>query len=68
MLLSHITYLWVIVESVGAGLILSLINNYILSKNMFETCMPEEEEEDGSEVVSVATGISDASTFHHIHV
>ena len=31
--------------------------------------MPEEEEEeDGSEVVSVATGISDSSTTHHIHV
>ena len=62
--------MWVIVESISAGLIISLINTYIIHTNIFETCMTEEkeEEEDGSEVVSVATGISDSSTIHHIHV
>ena len=59
--------MWVIVESVGAGLILSLINKYILGRNIIETCMHEEEEA-YSEVVPVATGISDSWTTHHIHV
>ena len=49
--------MWVIVESVWAGLTISLINKYTMSKNLCETCMTQEEE-DGSEVVSVATGIS----------
>ena len=64
--------MWVIAESITAGLILSLINKYKISKNLFETCMPEEEEEeeeeDGSEVVCVATGRSASSTTHHMHV
>ena len=60
--------MWVIVESISAGLIISLINKYIINKHIFETCMTEEEEEDGSEVVSVATGISDSSaSTHHVH-
>ena len=62
--------MWVIVESKPVGLLINLINTYIINKHIFETCMTEEkeEEEDGSEVVSVATGISDSSTTHHIHV
>ena len=62
--------MWVIIESISAGLIISLINKYIINKNIFESCVPEEEEEEeGSEVVSVATGISDSSaSTHHIHV
>ena len=60
--------MWDIVESVSAGFIISLINKYIIHKNIFESCIPEKEEE-GSEGVSVATGISDSSaSTHHIHV
>ena len=62
--------MWVILESISAGLIISLINKYIINNNIFETCIPEqeEEEEEGSEVVSVATGISDSSaSTHHVH-
>ncbi len=61
--------MWVIIESISAGLIISLINKYIINKNIFETCIPEqEEEEEGSEAVSVATGIADSSaSTHHVH-
>ena len=60
--------MWIIVESISAGLIISLINKYIINNNIFETCMPEEEE-DESEVVSVATGVSESSeSTHHVHV
>ena len=61
--------MWVIIESISAGLIISLINKYIINKNIFETCTTEEEEvEEGSEAVSVATGVSDSSaSTHHIH-
>ena len=58
--------MWVICESITAGLIFSLINKYTMGRNIFETCMPEKEEY--SEVVSVATGTSDSSTVHHVHV
>ena len=57
--------MFVIVESITAGLIFSSINNYRIGKHIVETCMPEEEED--SEVVSVATGVSDSSTTHHVH-
>ena len=62
--------MWVIIESISAGLIISLINKYIINKNIFETCTTEEEEEveEGSEAVSVATGVSDSSaSTHHVH-
>ena len=63
--------MWVIIESISAGLIISLINKYIINKNIFDTCATEKEEEvveEGSEVVSVATGISDSSaSTHHVH-
>ena len=58
--------MWVICESITAGLIISLINKYIIGRNIFETCMPEKEEY--SEAISVATGMSDSSTTHHVHV
>ena len=69
-LLSNIIYMWVIFESISARLIINLINKYIINKLIFESCITEkEEEEEGSEVVSVATGISDSSaSTHHIHV
>ncbi len=62
--------MWVIIESISAGLIISLINKYIINNNIFDNCTTEqeEEEEEGSEVVSVATGISDSSaSTHHVH-
>ena len=55
-------------ESVGAGLILSLINKYILGRNMFENCTNDQEETYDAEMVSVSIGISDSSTTHHVHV
>ena len=69
-LLSNIIYMWVIVESISARLSINLINKYIINKLIFETCIPEKEEEveEGSEAVSVATGISDSSaSTHHVH-
>ena len=68
MIISSFIYYYtrVIVESVGAGLILSLLHKYIIGRNLYETCMHEEEEE-YYDVVSVATGISDSSTTHHMH-
>ena len=63
--------MWVIIESISAGLIISLINKYIINKNIFDSCATEQEEEkdeEGSEVVSMATGVSDSSaSTHHIH-
>ena len=38
--------MWVIVESITAGLIISLINKYIISKDVFGNCMNVQEEED----------------------
>ena len=35
--------MWVIIESISAGLIISLINKYIINKNIFEQCLQEEE-------------------------
>ena len=62
--------MWVIVESITAGLIISLINKYIISKNMFESCMSErvEEKEDNNDMSSVSASISDSSSVHHVHV
>ena len=59
----------VIIESISAGLIISLINKYIINKNIFEQCLQEEEEKyDSEEVSSVVASISDNSSIHHIHV
>ncbi len=60
--------MWVIAESITAGLIISLINKYVISKNMFESCMSERVEEDNNGISSVSTSISDSSTIHHVHV
>ena len=57
----------VIAESITAGFIFSLTNKYIMSKNIFENCMNEQEEEDNA-MVSVSTSISDSSSIHHAHV
>ena len=61
--------MWVIIESISAGLIISLINKYIINKNIFEQCLQEEEEKyDSEEVSSVVASISDNSSIHHVHV
>ena len=61
--------MWVIAESITAGLMISLINKYVISKNMFESCMSERVEEDNNnDISSVSTSISDSSSIHHIHV
>ena len=60
--------MYVIFESISAGLIISLINSYIRNTSISDTCMNDTEEGDASEMVSVATGISDSSTTHHVHV
>ena len=60
--------MWVIAESITAGLIISLINKYVISKNMFESCISERVEEETNDMSSVSTSISDSSTIHHIHV
>ena len=60
--------MYVIFESISAGLIISLINSYIRNTSISDNCMNDTEEGDASETVSVATGISDSSTTHHVHV
>ena len=63
-------YMMVIVESISAGLIISLINNYIINNKMFDKCMETEEvvEQYESEVSSVVAGVSDSSCVQHVHV
>jgi hypothetical protein len=56
-----------ILEPITAGIIVSLINRYILGRNIFETCMNKQEDED-DESVSISTTVSDASTIQHVHI
>ena len=56
----------VIVESISAGLTVSLMNKYIINKKLFDKCMQEQEDGD-SEVSSVVAGVSDSSCAHHVH-
>jgi lipoate-protein ligase B len=60
--------MWVIAESITAGLIISLINKYVISKDIFQSCKPVYVEEDNNDISSVSTSISDSSSIHHIHV
>ena len=60
--------MWVIFESISAGLIISLINKYIINKNIFEQCLQEEQKYDSEEISSVVATVSDNSSIHHIHV
>ena len=56
-------------ESISAGLIMSLINKYILNAKTIEECMQEQEYNyDSEEVSSVVAGVSDTSCVHHVHV
>ena len=68
-LLPHLIYIyiWVITESLAAGLIASLIHNYIIGKTTVENCMNTHEEGDTA-TVSVSTSISDSSSMHHVNV
>jgi hypothetical protein len=59
--------MWGIIEPVSAGIIVALINRYIIGKNIFDSCMSKQEEED-DESVSISTTVSDASTIQHVHV
>jgi Na+/glutamate symporter len=59
--------MWDIIEPVSAGIIGALINRYIIGKNIFESCMSKQEEED-DESVSISTTVSDASTIQHVHI
>jgi hypothetical protein len=56
-----------ILEPITAGIIVSLINRYILGRNIIEVCMSKQEEED-DESVSISTTVSDASSIHHVHI
>jgi hypothetical protein len=56
-----------IFEPVSAGLIVALINRYIIGKHIFDSCMSKQEDDD-DESVSISTTVSDASTIQHVHV
>jgi hypothetical protein len=56
-----------IIEPVSAGLIVALINRYIIGRNIVESCMSKQEEED-DESVSISTTVSDASNIQHVHM
>ena len=58
----------VIVESISAGLIISLISNYLINNKMLRQCIQEQEDDEDSEVSSVVAGLSDSSCVHHVHV
>ena len=60
--------MWVIAESITAGLIISLINKYLIGKDIFECCRTVNINEDNNDMSSVSTSISDSSTIHHVHV
>jgi hypothetical protein len=57
-----------VLEPVTAGIIVSLVNRYILGRNLFEVCMSKQEEDEDGESVSIATTVSDASAIQHVHV
>ena len=65
--------MWVIFESITVGLIVSLINKYIINKDIVETCLTvqeEEEDDEDHEMVAVSTSITDVSgaTCQHHHI
>jgi hypothetical protein len=60
--------MWGIIEPVSAGIIVALINRYIIGKNIFDSCMSKQEDDDDDESVSISTTVSDASTIQHVHV
>ena len=58
----------VIVESIRAGYIIRLINNYIVSTTILDQCMFNQDEDEASEVSSVCAGVSDSSCVRHVHL
>ena len=62
--------MWVIAESITAGLIISLINKYLIGKDIFECCRTVNinENNNDNDISSVSTSISDSSSIHHVHV
>jgi hypothetical protein len=59
--------MWGIIEPISAGLIVALINRYVIGKNIFESCMSKQDNDD-DESVSISTTVSDASSNQHVHV
>jgi hypothetical protein len=57
-----------IIEPVIAGLIVSLINIYLLGRNILEACMHTQEQQEYDESVSVSIIVSDASSVNHVHI
>ena len=63
--------MWVMVESITVGLIVTLFNKYIINKGIVENCMHVQEEEDSEMVSSSTSSISDVSGVsnnHHAHI
>ena len=59
----------VIFESISAGLIISLINKYIINSSFIEQCMTEQEDKYDSEEASTVAVVADTNcTNHNIHV
>ena len=59
----------VIFESISAGLMISLINKYIINSNLIEQCLQEQEDEYDSEEASTVAVVADTDcTNHNIHV
>ena len=57
----------VIVESISAGLIISLINKCKLKNKLVDQCRQEPEDE-YYEVSSAVAGVSDSSCGYHVHL
>ena len=61
--------MWGILETIGAGLIVSLINICVyIYTYIVDVCRTSQEENDDDAMVSVWTFVSDASIIQHIHV
>jgi hypothetical protein len=60
--------MWGIIEPISAGIIVSLINKYIIGKNIFDSCMYKQDDDDDDDTVSISTTVSDASTIQHVHI
>ena len=58
----------VICKSLRAGLIISLVKNYLIHNTLIEQCMQDREEESDYEVSYVVAGVSESSCVHHGHV
>ena len=57
----------VTIESISAGLVISLIDNYIVKHKIVDKCM-EEQDYAAYEVSSVVAGVSDSACVRHVHI